>query len=329
MCTQEYYLPSTNDSTDRTGDILRMLEEHGACQLGSGIYVVAGVDMPDSTSLMGVGNSTVVLLREDVTSGYAVKLGSYCRVRDMQIKGSAERIERPEQVGDRHGIVFLGNAKLKDSPPQPRHPMISGCFLSSFTGGGITCRDTGYSSLSSLLVSDCQIVNCGAGINIAHFSEYHKFTNVLVGQCLYGCVNNGGNNVFVNCGFNSNKVGFFMDNSHGQSNNNSHGSAVGCTFNHSDNNEGIGILAIGMRAGYMFTGCQVFFSKIVLEDCEGFIFDTFNYGRKVELHVKGGKLVMFSNSVFRGEGPDAIEIADNSLVKFVNCYTRDGRTVGA
>ena len=63
----------------------------------------------------------------------------------------------------------------------------------------------------------------------------HMFTNIMASKCLYGCINNGGNNVFVNCGFNSNITGFLIDNSRGQSNNNSHGSAIGCTFNHSGN----------------------------------------------------------------------------------------------
>ena len=42
-------------------------------------------------------------------------------------------------------------------------------------------------------MSDCHILNCGAGINIDHFSEFHKFTNVLSETNLYGCINNGGN----------------------------------------------------------------------------------------------------------------------------------------
>jgi len=330
MCDIKYYLTSTNDNTDRTGDIRALLEEYGVCRLGCGTFVVSGVDMPDNTTLMGEGGATTLLLREDVQEGYAVKLGSFCTVKELYIQGDATRVKRQEQleVGTRHGILFEGTATLQDWSGQPRNSIVNNCFITGFTGGGITCRDTGYSTLCCLTVSDCHILYCGAGINIAHYSEFHKFTNVLSEQNGYGCINNGGNNVFTNCGFNSNIMGFLMDNSQNQSPNNSHGSMVGCTINHTNANEGIGIMSLGTKAGYIFTGCQVFFSKIVIEDSDGLVFDAMNYGRKVEIDIKGGGSVLFTNSVFK-PAPDAIRITDNDNVHFINCYTRDtGESVG-
>lgn len=330
MYDMKYYLPSSGDMTDRTGEIRALLEQYGVCRLGCGTFVVSGLDMPDHTSLMGEGGATTLQLREDVEEGCAVKLGSFCTVKDLHIQGDAARTERQEQleVGTRHGILFQGTATTKDWSGQPRNSIVSGCFITGFTGGGITCHDTGYSTLSCLTVSDCHILYCGAGINISHYSEFHKFTNVLSEKNGYGCINNGGNNVFTNCGFNANIMGFLMDNSKGQSVNNSHGSMVGCTINHSNANEGIGIMSLGTTAGYIFTGCQVFFSKIVVEDSDGLVFDAMNYGRKVEIDIKGGGVVTFSNSVFR-PAPDAIRITDNDHVRFINCYDRmTGEAVG-
>lgn len=327
MCDFKYYLPSTNDHADRTAEIRAMVEQHGVCLLGAGTYVVSGVDMPDHTTLEGMGGATTVLLREDVQDGYAVKVGSFCTVKGIHFQGDPEQTDRPADVGSRHGILFEGNATTKDWQGQKRNSVVSDCFITGFSGGGITCRGTGYSTLSCMLVSDCHILYCGAGINISWFSEFHKFTNVLSEKCRYGCINNGGNNVFANCGFNANTTAFYMDNSHGNSVNNSHGSAVACTFNHSDGNNGIGIHAIGMTNGYMFSGCQIFFSKIVLEDCKGFIFDTTNYGRKVDVIVKGGGLTMFTNSAFETGGLASVQVTDNDHVKFINCYTREGDPV--
>lgn len=330
MCDMKYYLSSTGDMTDRTGEIRALLERYGVCRLGCGPFVVSGVDMPDNTSLMGEGGATTLLLREDVEEGYAVKLGSFCTVKDLHVQGDAARTKRQEQleVGTRHGILFQGTATTKDWADQPRNSVINGCFITGFSGGGITCRDTGYNALCCLTVSDCHILYCGAGINISHYSEYHKFTGVLSEHNGYGCINNGGNNVFTNCGFNSNVMGFLMDNSEGQSPNNSHGSMVGCTINHSNSNEGIGIMSLGTKHGYIFTGCQVFFSKIVLEDSDGIVFDAMNYGRKVDITIKGGGTILFTNSVFR-PAPDSVTVTDNDHVKFVNCYTRDtGDAVG-
>ena len=322
MFALEYYLPSTNDDTDRTGEIQRMLERYGACMLGDGVYVVSGVDMPKSSALVGVGAATKVMLREDVRDGCAIRLNTYCTVKDMRVMGAAESIERPTQVGMRHGLMFLGNATPQQYGGQPRSSIIHGCLITGFTGGGITCRDTGYVTMCSLTVSDCHILNCGAGINIDHFSEFHKFTNVLSENNLYGCVNNGGNNVFVNCGFNSNTTAFLIDNSQKQSPNCAHGSAVGCTFNHSGGNKGVGVKILGAKPGYVFSGCQMFFSKIVLEDSWGVVFDGMNFGKNMDISVKGGTLTLFSNSSFSNR-PACIHVEDNPHVKFVNCYTKD------
>lgn len=321
----EYYLKSTQDTTDRTAEIEALLQTHGVCVLGPGTFLVKNVRMPDNTMLRGEGPASKLLLHGDGT--FTVQLGSYCTVKDITVMGSEEEIELPEAVGNRHGLLFLSDADPKVSKIHPRHSTISGIYAHGFTGGGITCHDTGYNTRSALNVSDCHIWNCGAGINISHFSEYHKFTNVLCGACLYGCINNGGNNMFLNCGFNANVVGFLIDNSRGQSNNNSHGSAVGCTFNHTNHNEGIGIHLLGAIHGYVFSGCQVFFSQTVLENCNGIIFDSMNYGSKVPFHIKGGTGIVFSNSMFLNP-PEPMEIQDNDLVRFENCYTRDGRKVG-
>ena len=323
---QDYFLPCSSDGSDMTAAIEEKLSQHGTCLLGSGTYTVTGIRMPEGSSLIGIGDSTKVLLREDVKEGYTVRLTSRCAVKNLAVIGSTEKITLPEEVGTRHGLSFVGTATTKDWQNQPEHAMISGCFAYGFTGGGITCMDTGYSIASSMTVSDCHIWNCGAGVNISHFSEYHTFTNVLCMRCLYGCINNGGNNVFVNCGFNGNKTGFLIDNSQGQSNNNSHGSAVGCTFNHTDGNGGVGIKILGATSGYSFTGCQLFFSHIVLENSYNIVFSGLNTGRQVEIHIRGGKLTMFTDCSF-GPMPDAITVEDNELVKFVNCWTRDGQPV--
>lgn len=327
MEAMAYFLPSTQDDTDRTEQIQQMLQTYGACRLGSGIYVVTGIQMPEGASLMGVGYATKLLLREDIQEGCAVKLSSLCTVRDLAVLGSREQLTLPETVGTRHGLAFMGNATLSDWKNQIHNSVISGCYLSGFTGGGITCADTGYHTRSSMTVSDCHIYNCGAGINISHFSEYHMFTNVQSTHCLYGCINNGGNNVFVNCGFDSNVIGFLIDNSKGQSPNNAHGSAVGCTFNHTNGNGGIGIQLLGVKPGYSFTGCQLFFSQIVLENSEDILFDALNTGRQVKILVDGGGLTMFTNCTF-GHLPEQIRVTENDSVKFINCFTKTGEAVG-
>ena len=319
---EKYFLESTNDRTDVTAVIEKMLKDQGVCRLGSGVFYVSGVNMPDGTAIIGNGNASKIVLAPEIEAGYAVKLGSFCTVKDVAVLGSEELIALPEKVGERHGLAFLGKAVLEnwqeDQHRQPMHSIISSCYISSFTGGGITCDDTGYSPKCAIVSSDCHIRNCGAGINIPYWSEFHKFTNILSYGNLYGCVNNGGNNVFVNCGFTSNKVGFLIDNSHGNSENDSHGSAIGCTFHHSDNNKGVGIMILGARCGYIFSGGQIGFSEIVIENSRGIVFDGMNIIRNTKISVTGGKMVAFTSCAFYE--PINITRNDNDMVRVSGCY---------
>lgn len=325
----KYYLESTGDKTDRTREIEVLLREHGACLLGTGVFYVSGVTMPDDSCLMGMGPATRVILDESLEEGYAVRLTSRCTVKDIFFLGSSEKLPYPETLGSRHGLLFEGTATSDNwratIAEQPHSSIIESCQFRYFSGGAITCKKTGYSTSASITASDCHMMYCGCGVYIPRFSEYHEFTNILCSENLYGCINNGGNNVFVNCGFNSNKTAFIIDNADGLANNNSHGSVIGCTFNHSDNNTGIGIGITGAQSGHVFSGCQVFYSKIILADSDAILFNSFNFGRNTEIEVKAGTLAMFTNCVFHSM--PKITVEDNDKVKFLNCFTKDGEPV--
>ncbi len=326
MFDNKYFLESTNDMTDRTAEIQKYLDEFGVCILGAGLYVVNGVDMPDGSTVMGMGKATQVLLDPAAEEGYAISLRSFCTVKNLGLMGSLDTIELPEKVGERHGLMFKGTAtKHEWMNGQPLNSMIEGCYMTGFTGGGLTCVDTGYYTRANLAVMNCFMINNFAGINIAHLSEYHKFTNVVCIENVYGCINNGGNNVFSACAFDENQTGFMIDNSMGQSPNDSHGSAVGCTFNHNGHNEGIGIIVLGARSGYVFTGCQTFYSKVILENSVAITFSDFNFGARQEITVKGGALTTFSDCAF-GAMP-TVTVENNNSVKFINCFTREGEEV--
>lgn len=324
MLNTPYYLPPV--AGDATEEIQKILDTYKVCLLGPGTYSVCGIQMPEGATLRGMGMATKLQLPAAVEDGYALRIRSYCTVSGIAFEGGGT--EMPETVGSRHGIVFLGNATVDDWQGQDQHGIIRECFFTGFSGGGITGLDTGYSCRSALAVSDCHMIGCGAGINLTHFSEYHMFTNVLCNSCLYGCINNGGNNMFVNCGFNQNKTAFLIDNSRKQSINNSHGSAVGCTFNHSDRNQGIGIQVLGAGHGYIFSGCQMFYSKIVLEDSRNIVFEGINFGRNMDICVKGGSMTLFNSCVF-ADAPQAITVTGNDHVRFSQCYTQAGAEVTA
>ena len=318
------YLLSTNDKTDRTKEIEQMLAETGVCRLGSGDFYVKNIKMPENSMIAGNGAATRMILSKDDGEAYVVNLKTWCTVKDVYLMGSTTEIELSEEPGLRHGIVFE-DPSGKPGSDAPSYGTVENCHFKGFSGGAITCRSTGYDYNDSMNVSDCWMTNCGVGIYIPYWSEFHRFTSVSVMGCWYGCINNGGNNMFSNCNFSGNQMGMLMDNSHGQSRNETHGSAIGCVFNHSGQNKGTGIKMLGTNNGFIFSGCQVFFSKIELDHVKGVVFDSFNCGSSEVVTINGGGAILFTNCLY-GKAPQ-VRITDNTCTKFINCYTRAGEAI--
>lgn len=313
------YLASTGDNTDRTADILAMLSTTGACHLGPGDFYIKDLQMPDSTSIIGSGMATHIYMLAG--NGFAIKMGSRCQVKDFRLFGTSGSYTPVSVVGNRHGILWQGD--YTQSTTAPISSFVSDIHISGFNGGGITCYDTGYGTNNFLDCVNVIMEDCDAGINISYWSEFHKFTNCRTRSCYYGCINNGGNNVFVNCDFSScSGKAFVMDNSQGQSPNNSHGSCVGCVFNHTASNTGTGIEILDCDAGFIFSACQIFFSKIDIQDSDGVVFQGCNFGKNnCDISVDGGGVVLFANNMHQ-DTPPSITITNNTNVHFVNCYNR-------
>lgn len=292
------YIPSMGKIIiDMKAAIENTLAAFGECHLGTGIFSVSGIEMPEGSVLYGCGDKTEIRL-QGTSAGSAIKMTSRCTVRDLMITGSREDITLNTTVGNRHGILWQGNyaneygegsADRKEN--QPSNGTIYNVSIKRFTGGGITCDNTGPAVNHGLNVTNVKIENCNAGINVAYYSEFHRFTNVMAYLCQYACVNNGGNNVFVNCGFSNSKVGIItkmvdgstiIDRTTGNpktrpTTNNTHGSAIGCVFNHMDRDDvtlGTGD-AVHLEAtdnGFFFDSCQFFYGRIYLENSKAISF---------------------------------------------------------
>ena len=322
------FLASTDDTTDRTGEIQAMLNSIGICRLGPGDFYVTGVQVPTRGMLIGSGNATSLVLDESVATGYAVKLTSYSSVKNLRIRGteSQSAVAHPSEVGNRHGIIYESTYPTSGYTGYYR-PMIDGCTIYNFSGGGITLNSTGISAAGHVVISNCIIYSCGAGINIHRYSEFHRITNVTAQGCLYGCIDNGGNNNFANCDFSSNENGLLIDNSTGQSPNNTHGSFVGCTFNHTGGNTGIAIRILGGTAGEIFTASQIFFGGIVIDGSIGVRFIGANIGRNVPITISNSKGTTFTDCNLREAAPSEqfpltdspISVTNSSVTRFEHC----------
>jgi len=321
------YLAPTGDTTDRTADIIAMLTSSKVCRLGTGDYYINGLQMPDNSAIIGSGSGTKIHL-SGTADGYAIKPGSYCTLSDFTLMGSSSGLTFGDTIGGRHGILWQGN--YTENRAAPFMCIMSNLYIRDFSGGGITCYDTGYGTLNAIEATNIVILGCWAGLNISYWSEFHKFTNVRCYSCRVGCVNNGGNNIFVNCDFSSSKeIGMLMDNSQSQSPNNSHGSCIGCVFNHTGSggtaNSGVGIKMLNCDNGFIFSGCQIFFSKIDVEDSDGVVFSDCNIGKdNCNIIVNGGGVVLFTGNMHQGVPSSGtwISVSNNQNVHFVNCYVK-------
>ena len=326
------YLASTGDTTDRTGDIQTMLET-GTCHLGPGVFYVTGVEIPDGGAIIGSGPDTVVILDSSVTNGYTIKLKNRGLVKDLTVQGGTSAPELSSTVGSRNGIIFQGERTPSATTATTyRRSMVTNCYIRYFEGSGILCTNTGTPMDANMIISDCFIYSCNAGLNIAYYSEFHRVCNCAITSCYYGLIDNGGNNNFANCDFSANRVGVMIDNSANQSTNNSHGSFTNCTINHSISdagvaNRGIALKLLRANLGEVFSTMQIYFGSIVIDKCVGIRFTCCNIGGEVPITISDSDVVTFTDCTFKDtpNSPNSTFTQYNNVaLKLTNCYLRSG-----
>lgn len=323
------------NKTDMTPAIMSMLNDTGYCHLAPGVYYVSGnIDMPEGGSLIGCGDKTVIKLLNSVTSGYCVKINQRNIVKDISFIGDlSSNYPTLNDETPRHAIYFFSDQSTSANLPRPDCCIITNCHFRRFMGSGIYGYDTGATLCTSLLVSNCYFNKCFTAINLSYRVEYCKFTNIITYRCYYGCINNGGNNTFINCTFHG-TIGFMIDNENNQSGNSGHGTVMGCVFNHIDNQSNPSLLGSGDAIickntpnGFVFTGCQIWYGDIRIYNSKGISISNSQIGNSKtapEIEITGTYPVFFSNCIF-SQTP-TITAPSNS--HFDNCYlATDGSSI--
>ena len=299
------------NATDMTGAIMSMLNSTGHCKLSAGTFYVSGnINMPNGSMLEGSGDKTIIRLLSSVSSGYIVRPTQYCTIKDIRFSGGksipTDLYTNGTNMGSRHGIYAIANADGKEtSQPQVLQNFITNCFFENFDGSAFYTHNTGGGLHNTVTFTDSHIEHCRVGINIDYFAEYGKYSQIIIYQCYYACINNGGNNVFTGCTFHG-VVGWLTDNSGNDKNNNQHGSCIGCTFNHIDNMNHPDVLGNGKAvhiingiAGFIFTGCQLWYGNVYIENSLGVQFSDCLFGNNaIEIHVTGSNPAFFFNNIF-------------------------------
>lgn len=313
---------SESGKTDMTASIMTMLYNTGYCHLGPGIFYVSGnIDMPSGSTLEGCGKDTIIRLLQTTTDGYIVRLKEYSTVKDICFSGAySGNVPSNATTNNRKGIIFIGNRDGNTpsvSPSTTKFSTITNCWF-EYLDSGFYGYNSGGGLQEGVATDNCYFYRCKVGINIAYWSEYHKFSNCVTFQCYYACVNNGGNNVFTACTFHG-VIGLMMRNS----TNTAHGSCVGCTFNHIDNMNypetlggGLAVDVDGVLTGFVFTGCQIWYGKIKVNNSVGIAFSDCLLGGSPNIEITGNYPAYFSNCIFH----QTPTLSLNTTTKMLNCY---------
>lgn len=321
-------LKPSGDTSDRTAEILKILNKIGSCRLESGVYYVSGLVMPEGTDLKGAGKSTVLRLIDSDESEEvcAIKMGRHCTVSDLSIIGADSDITLPETEGKRVGILFSADDNTDVTTTTVRGN-VKGVYVSRMTGSGIKCYNTGYSSSGNANWSNLWIWNCYNGINIDYFSEYHHFSCFNVSSCKYGVVCNGGNNIFSCGSLTANENGFRLDNVNGDKPNNGHGSCVGLNINHNNGTSGQAVYINDCGSGFLFLGCHISQGEIALTKVGGVIFSACHFGSSARVTITNGWGILFNGCTSSGSlaSPNpTVSITNNTATRFLDCFYKGG-----
>ena len=310
-------LPSTNDTTDRTQDILARLNSGGVCALGKGIFYTSGITMPANTTLKGSSDGTTLYLASGST-GAAITMGSQCTVEGLTILGSSSAVTLNGTITTRSGIAWNDSTNLTGC--------VHDCKIGNFTGSGILMQDTGTGVNNNLLISDCYIYGNNAGIYIRKDSEFNRIVNCTITNNYYGFLSRGGNNIVGNCGIDANTVNAQIDNAEGS--NGGHGSISNCTFNHAGNNTGYSLIISG-TGRMLVVGCNFYYGKIKLESTDGNVIDGCGFGNSTPIEIVdcGGNI--FTNCMVKDATETTVTSTNSPFTRFYECYTRAGTPFSA
>lgn len=316
---------SENYATNMQPRILAALNTYGYCKLGTGVYYITAIEMPEGSTLEGNGEKTVIKLLDSQTASTAIIMHKFNTVKNLRISGSFSDID-VSTLGGRVGIDFVANHDGNEGGTQydSETCMISDIWIDNFDKAGIRCHNTTANYAKGLYANNVKIYNCRIGLDIDYYSEFNKFTNFNISWCYYACRNSGGNNAFTACTFHATNTGLYMD---GTQPNAGHGMVTNCNFCHIGNNTGVAINMVSVGYGFVFSNCQFWYNDIRVVGCSGVTFTGCEFGRGTTsagqvITVSGGNLVMFDGCMFYNDGLYApqITVTSNTKTKFTNCY---------
>lgn len=291
------YIRSLGETADRLADIRAALNRHKRVVLGPGVFnLSAYLNIPENATLEGSGASTVI--RSYGTNAVTLNLNKGSRIANFELDGGVT--ETPTAQGTRYGIYAAGDIKPFT---------IENVYVHGFDRDGIRINNLGGSTAPAY-IKGCLIDTCYNGLYINE-SEYLQMDNNTCRNCYRGVYENGGNNKYINSGFDSNYIGAQLTPLYA---NDGHGSFVGCSFNHNTDHA---IFMGGLNNGELFSACQVHFGVIHISgNTVGVMFNSCNFGQQITINnVANNNYNYFSSCTFYRQ-----PTVTGNAVNFHNCY---------
>ena len=318
--------PTTDSTENRTSAILSLLNSNKICELPQGTFTVEGLNMPADSTIRGSGRGTIIKLPEASTS-YAVKMAKGCTIENVKIVGTGGEGWIPDvEANSSDGILI----NVEGDGEEGRNRMnISNVEVCGFTGAGIKLASTGVNYDNTVNIVNAYIHNNNYGIDDPKNSEYNRIANCSIARNVVGIRMNGGNNLVTNCGINGNTTGILMDTTGiSGANNNSHGTFCACNINHShtfeDSTATTAVKIVGMQSGEVFTGCQIAYGGIEIQNSIGINFNACNFLSSTPITVSGSGFSIFSSCVFQQTSASPVTKTGTGVLLFRECYVRTG-----
>lgn len=256
----KHITPSTDSSDDKRDIIQYHLTTIGRVVLPKGdFYLGSPIQMPENSMIEGAGTATRLIVKHTGSSNFAFKANNECTIANLTLCSDTTLGSNPTTIPTSDyttGINWSGSARVR------LH--VHDCVFHDFDSAGIIGYGSGGATASGMNITNCSFYNCTRGITLTN-SEYNRVTNCRINYCGIGIQNRGGNNNFVNCGFDSNNTNIESTDDDGT--NNGHGLIEGCTMNHATpNNTGTAIYIKGSGGNMIITGNNIYYGNIIFDN---------------------------------------------------------------
>lgn len=255
--------PGNVDSAKMTALLTEASKNNKTIRFNDGEYIFSStIKVPSNVSLVGNTKTVFKPASTSLTTLMSMDASDNVFLSHLILDGGLTA--RPAAEGTQVGLsmskvrrVNIENVEFKGWSKQG--------FFSGTTSSFGNVADGKF--FLQLQVTNCRFYFNYCGMYLDYRAEYNQFLNCVWGENYIGTINCGGNNAYVSCQWNANTTGFKMENS---GSNPAHGGCNGCTFNHNYSNA---IEIDKCVNGWTFEGCQVFYGSIVLNNCQGVVFN--------------------------------------------------------